>query len=117
MPKPISFGVHGALPRGRPRPSRPHGQLQRTLNAFRGGLIRPRHIAAFVAAFIGLGFGAVAPAAEGSVEGVWEGRYICSQGPTAVTLTIKAMPHWPGFQVYFHHWLMSLIRGPTAEPS
>ena len=86
---------------------------------FDGGLIRLRFIAAVAAVLIGLGFNGLAPAAgvERSLEGVWQGRYICNQGPTGVTLTIRTLPAWPGLQVYIHHWLMSLIRVPNPEPS
>ncbi len=68
---------------------------------------------------IGLGLGGVAPAAEteGSIAGVWQGRYICGQGPTGVTLTIRVLPPRPGLQLYIYHWVTSLIRGPKFEPS
>jgi tetratricopeptide (TPR) repeat protein len=89
------------------------------LDVFNGGLIRPRLIVAVATLLIGLGFGGVALAAETEppIEGVWQGRYICGQGPTGVTLTIRTLPQWPGLQVYIHHWLMSLIRVPNLEPS
>jgi tetratricopeptide (TPR) repeat protein len=81
------------------------------------GLIGLRFVAAVATVFLGLGFGGVALAAEtkSPIEGVWQGRYICEQGPTGVTLTIRTLPAWPGLQVYIHHWLMSLIRVPNLE--
>ncbi len=50
-----------------------------------------------------------------SIEGVWEGRYVCAQGPTGITLTLKAVPYWPGFQVYLHRLLMGWLRNPETE--
>ena len=42
----------------------------------------------------------VASAAEPapSIEGAWEGRYVCAQGPTGASLTIKASRIGPGFR-------------------
>ncbi|HYE45349.1 MAG TPA: hypothetical protein VEA44_06200 [Caulobacter sp.] len=37
------------------------------------------------------------------IEGVWKGNYECAQGPTEVTLTLKAHPDgvlWASFQFY-----------------
>ena len=84
-----------------------------------GGLIALRFVAAVATVSIGLGLGGGALAAdtESPIEGVWQGRYICGQGPTGVTLTIRVLPPWPRLQVYIHHWLMSLIRVPNLEPS
>lgn len=89
------------------------------LDVFDGGLSRTRLIVAVATLLIGLGFGRVGLAAdtESSIQGVWQGRYICGQGPTGVTLTIRMLPPWPGLQVYIHHWLMSLIRVPNLERS
>jgi hypothetical protein len=89
------------------------------LDVFNGGLIRSRFIVAVATLLIGLGFGRVGLAAdtEGSIQGAWQGRYICGQGPTGVTLTIRMLPTWPGLQVYIHHWLMSLFRVPNLERS
>ena len=58
----------------------------------------------------------VASAAEPapSIEGAWEGRYVCAQGPTGASLTIKALPYWPGFQVYLHRLLMGWLRNPET---
>ena len=88
-------------------------------NVFNGGLIWPRLIAAVGTVLIGLGLGGVALTAEtkSPIEGVWQGRYICGQGPTGITLTIRMLPPWPGLQVYIHHWLMNLIRVPNLERS
>lgn len=84
-----------------------------------GRRIGLRFIAAVATVLIGLSFGGVGLAAqtESPIEGVWQGRYICGQGPTGVTLTIRTLPPWPGLQVYIHHWLMSLIRVPNLERS
>ena len=49
-----------------------------------------------------------------SIEGAWEGRYVCAQGPTGASLTIKALPYWPGFQVYLHRLLMGWLRNPET---
>ncbi len=82
-----------------------------------GGLIRPHLIAAAAAVSVALGFGGVAGAAEteSPIDGVWHGRYVCGQGPTGVTLTIRTLSASPGLQVSIHRWLMSLIRMPGAE--
>ena len=50
-----------------------------------------------------------------SIEGAWEGRYVCGQGPTGASLTIKALPYWPGFQVYLHRLLMGWLRNPETN--
>ncbi len=74
-------------------------------------------IAAAAFLLIVFGYCGVASAAEPapSIEGVWEGRYVCAQGPTGASVTIKTVPYWPGFQVYLHRLLMGWLRNPEME--
>ena len=96
-----------------------------SLSVTRGGLFRSLPAVAVAAAVLvtGVGSSATLSAAEDKqpIEGVWEGRYVCAQGPTGVTLTIKTLPHWPGIQVYLHRLLMGWLanpetRAPQAQP-
>ena len=82
------------------------------------GLSRPcRCIAAAAILLIVFRYCGVASAAEPapSIEGAWEGRYVCAQGPTGASLTIKALPYWPGLQVYLHRLLMGWLRNPETK--
>ena len=76
-----------------------------------------RRVAAAAMLPIVFGFCGVASAAEPapSIEGAWEGRYVCAQGPNGASLTIKALPYWPGFQVYLHRLLMGWLRNPETK--
>ena len=85
----------------------------------RSGLLRPIRggvAAAIVAA--ALGGLATASAAEEmpSIDGIWTGRYVCAQGPTGATLTIKTVPPWPGMQVYLHRLLIGWLANPETRP-
>src|SRR5262245_10040317 len=62
------------------------------------------------AAIVAGACGGPSSAAEAqSLDGVWTGRYVCSQGPTGATLEIKTVPQWLGIQVYLHRLLMGWL--------
>ena len=85
----------------------------------RSGLLRPIRAGA-AAAIVAAAFGclATASAAEETqpIDGIWTGRYVCAQGPTGATLTIKTIPPWPGMQVYLHRLLMGWLANPETRP-
>jgi len=86
----------------------------------RSGLLRPIRAGA-AAAIVAAAFGclATASAAEETpppIDGIWTGRYVCAQGPTGATLTIKTVPPWPGMQVYLHRLLMGWLANPETRP-
>ena len=90
-----------------------------SLSVTRGGLFRSLPAVAVAAAVLATGISSPATisAAEDKrpIEGVWEGRYVCAQGPTGAMLTIKAPPHWPGIQVYLHRLLMGWLANPETR--
>ncbi len=74
-------------------------------------------ITAAAVLFIAVGCRDAASAADQtpSIQGVWDGRYVCAQGPTGATLAIRTVPHWPGIQVYLHRLLMGWLRNPETK--
>jgi hypothetical protein len=73
-------------------PRRSRQSIRSGLNGRRAGRASRRHFSALLPRWLIVAALALIPAPSLAIEGVWHGKYVCTQGPTGLTLTVTKTP-------------------------